>query len=145
MKIISKVYDILGDDGKFIRQKVFCEEQGFINEFDEIDKTAKAAWHLVLYDNTRPAATARLICKNQKEGRYIIGRVAVLMEYRKLHLGSRLVEELEGIAVANGATVLEVSAQCRAKAFYEKCGFAAQGSTYEDEGCPHIKMVKKLV
>ena len=101
MEIVSRVYDILGDDGRFIRNKVFCEEQGFVNEFDETDTLVKAAWHLVLYCNNSPAATARLICMNRKEGRYRIGRVAVLMEYRKMHLGSRLMQELEDIAKAN--------------------------------------------
>ena len=47
MEIVSRVYDILGDDGRFIRNKVFCEEQGFVNEFDETDTLVKAAWHLV--------------------------------------------------------------------------------------------------
>ena len=88
--------------------------------------------------------TARLICMNRKEGRYRIGRVAVLMEYRKMHLGSRLMQELEDIAKANGARIMEVSAQCRAQKFYESCGYNAHGQTYDDEGCPHIRMEKNV-
>ena len=144
MEIVSRVYDILGDDGRFIRNKVFCEEQGFVNEFDETDTLVKGAWHLVLYCNNSPAATARLICMNRKEGRYRIGRVAVLMEYRKMHLGSRLMQELEDIAKANGARIIEVSSQCRAQKFYESCGYNAHGQTYDDEGCPHIRMEKNV-
>ena len=35
-------------DAKIVRQRVFVEEQGFENEFDEIDDFA---YHLVVYQN----------------------------------------------------------------------------------------------
>ena len=47
------IYDTLPDEAAEIRRAVFVEEQGFHNEFDEIDKRAK---HIVLYDNNAPWA-----------------------------------------------------------------------------------------
>lgn len=44
-------------DARLIRQQVFVEEQGFVNEFDDID--AKA-YHAVIYTGGYPIATGRL-------------------------------------------------------------------------------------
>ena len=43
-------------DARLIRQQVFVEEQGFVNEFDDID--AKA-YHAVIYTGGYPIATGR--------------------------------------------------------------------------------------
>ena len=34
-----------------------------------------------------------------------------------------------------GAAGIELSAQCRVRGFYEKCGYAAEGEIYLDEFC----------
>lgn len=52
-----KVYDYLPESAKFVRQTVFVEEQGFVNELDETDNIAM---HIVLYDEKKPAATCRI-------------------------------------------------------------------------------------
>ena len=62
-----------------IRQKVFVEEQGFQDEFDDIDSTAI---HFVLFDDSdKPIATCRVF-KDVIKNSYILGRLAVLKEYR---------------------------------------------------------------
>ena len=43
----TEIYDYLPESSKLIRQTVFVEEQGFVNEIDEIDEIAT---HIVLYD-----------------------------------------------------------------------------------------------
>lgn len=35
-----KVYDYLPESAKFVRQTVFVDEQGFVNELDETDNIA---------------------------------------------------------------------------------------------------------
>jgi len=45
--MITKKYNYLSEDVIRIRQTVFMEEQGFQNEFDEVDKTAT---HIVMYN-----------------------------------------------------------------------------------------------
>lgn len=52
-----KVYDYLSESAKFVRQTVFVEEQGFVNELDETDNIAT---HIVLYDEKKPAAACRI-------------------------------------------------------------------------------------
>lgn len=43
-----KVYDYLQEDAMNIRRNVFMSEQGYKNEFDEIDDRAL---HIVIYNN----------------------------------------------------------------------------------------------
>lgn len=125
-------------DAKLIRQNVFIYEQGFESEFDDVDETAV---HCVIYDNGFPVATGRLFEQNKNAH---IGRVAVQKPYRKKSIGKMVVNCLEEYAKKQGYEKCELSAQMRAKEFYEKIGYTAQGDVYMDEYCPHILMTKKL-
>ena len=60
--MVFKTYDFLSDDAKMIRESVFMKEQGFENEFDEIDDIAI---HIVLYDNKNPVATCRIFKEDE--------------------------------------------------------------------------------
>lgn len=126
-------------DAKLIRQLVFVEEQGFENEFDDIDEFA---YHLVIYQDHQAVATGRMYPKNQKT--MILGRIATIKEYRKMHLGSKIVQLLEKEADKLGYTIFELSAQKQAQGFYEKLGYRVFGKIYYDEWCPHVKMKKYL-
>ncbi len=134
-----KKYDHLCSDAKMIREKVFVEEQGFEEEFDDIDEYAKV---LVFYDNAKPIG----ICRYFKTGdTYHIGRIAVLPEYRGIGLGSEIVRAAEKEIIAEGGTEAELSAQRRAEGFYTKLGYAPEGESYYEEYCEHIRMRRKLV
>lgn len=122
-----------------IREKVFIEEQGFEVEFDNIDEFAT---HILITVNGEPAATGRVF--PHEDDTYIIGRIAVLPEYRGRDLGRILVRKLEEIAKTKNARVTVLSAQVRVKEFYKKIGYTEEGETYLDEGCAHIKMRKEL-
>lgn len=134
--ITSTIENTLTDDAKTIRRLVFIEEQGFQNEFDDIDNAAR---HIVLYENDRPAATGRWYVK---DGAAVIGRVAVLPEFRHMHLGAEVLRRLEEDAAAAGYHTIALSAQCRVRGFYEKQGYRAVGEPYLDEFCEHIRMEK---
>lgn len=56
------------EDAAAVRKQVFVVEQGFEEEFDEIDSLA---WHVVLYDGDKPIATGRTFLR---DGQFIIGR-----------------------------------------------------------------------
>ena len=140
MEIKKRFFKTLPKEAITIREKVFVQEQGFTNEFDETDKNSI---HIVLFSDNSAIATGRLV-KDQDENTYIIGRVAVLEAYRKLHLGNLILTSLEEKAKELGATKICVSAQCRVQTFYEKHDYNAVGDVYYDEYCKHIKMVKTL-
>ena len=81
MQIKARFYDELCGDAMYIRKAVFMQEQGFYNEFDETDKIST---HVVLYNTDgKPVATGRLFPDSDKPNSYIIGRVAVLKEFRR--------------------------------------------------------------
>ncbi len=129
----------LNDDIIKIRTKVFIKEQGFQDEFDDVDKTCS---HIVLYDNETPVAT----CRYFKEGSsYYIGRVAVIKEYRGQKLGNKIMQIAENEILKDGGQKAEVSAQVRVSDFYERLGYKKIGEVYFDEYCEHIRMVKDIV
>lgn len=130
----------LTPDAKAIREAVFINEQGFQNEFDEIDARAV---HVVLYLDGVAAATGRAFQK-EKTSTWLLGRIAVRKEFRGQKLGLKVVNALEAEAKKAGAATAELSAQLQAKGFYEKAGYTAQGGVYKDEHCPHVKMTKPL-
>lgn len=135
------IYQGLSDCAKAIRQKVFMEEQGFRNEFDAIDETAA---HIVMFDEDQiPAATCRVFWDPAMHT-YVLGRLAVVREYRGKKLGAAMVREAESYIRQNGGKSVVLHAQCRITAFYQHLGFAAFGDADEEEGCPHIWMRKDL-
>lgn len=135
-----KIYNFLSDDAKIIRKQVFMEEQGFKNEFDDIDNIS---FHIVMYDETRSVATCRVyedIVKNE----YILGRLSVVKEYRGMSLGAKMIGEAERIVKEKGGTSIRLHAQCRVTPFYGQQGYKEYGVIEDDEGCPHIWMKKQL-
>lgn len=135
-----EIYDYLPDAAKLVRQTVFVEEQGFVNELDDTDDIAT---HIVLYDEEKPAATCRIF-QGEKSGEYILGRLAVMKDYRGKNIGSRMISEAEKCVLAKGGKILMLHSQCRAKDFYAKSGYIEFGEIGYDEGCPHIWMKKQL-
>ncbi|MEG0899085.1 MAG: GNAT family N-acetyltransferase [Oscillospiraceae bacterium] len=124
-----------------LRQKVFVEEQKFVDEFDMIDDNA--IHELILLD-TKPVATARAFVADINTLTYKIGRVCVLKEYRNLGLGKLAVINMENYIRKIGGKTIEISSQMRAEKFYEKLGYEQFGEEYLDENCPHIAMKKEL-
>ncbi len=128
------------EDAVTLRQQVFVIEQGFMEEFDQIDAIA---WHVVLYDDDQPIATGRVYLDGD---RFHIGRVAVSKPYRRLRAGSVVVEKLEEKIAELGGTESYLSSQLQARGFYEKLGYRAETDrSYLDQHCLHIDMIKSLV
>lgn len=133
-------FNYLSPDAKKIREEVFVSEQGFQNEFDEIDNYAT---HLVFYEDNTSVAVCRYY-KDKEKDTYIIGRIAVLKAYRGNHFGQRILEVLEKNIVSEGGKKISLSAQVRVQSFYKRSGYVVKGDIYMDENCPHICMEKNL-
>ncbi len=128
------------EDAKAIRHTVFVEEQGFQDEFDEIDPIAH---HLVVYSENTPVATGRVFLGTK--GEYIIGRIAVIRPYRGEGFGRIVMENLENQARVLGAQSVTLAAQTQARGFYESLGYEVDGEVFLEEHCPHISMKKSLL
>ncbi len=137
----TAVYEGVPDCAKEIRQKVFVEEQGFLDEFDETDA---AAAHIVLFDKDKlPIATCRVFWK-ESMGAYILGRLAVRKEFRGKNIGSAVVRKAEQYVKEQGGSCIALHAQCQAAGFYRKLGFRESGAADEEQGCPHVWMRKSI-
>ncbi len=135
-----RIYDTLPDDAARIREAVFMKEQGFHNEFDSTDRNAS---HLVLYIEGMPAGTCRFF-PGQSQREYVVGRIAIMKEYRGGGLGSKVLCAAESAIRKAGGQKVILHAQQQARAFYEKQGYSAHGEPDFDEDCPHIWMAKTL-
>ncbi|OUN02742.1 GNAT family N-acetyltransferase [Pseudoflavonifractor sp. AF19-9AC] len=135
-----EVYPALPTEAASIRKEVFMEEQGFVEEFDEIDHQAR---HIVVFNGEVPVGTCRFYW-DQERNSYVLGRVAVRKAFRGQSLGLMLVQECERQVIASKANKLFLAAQVRVKEFYEKQGYTAIGREFLEEYCPHIWMYKTL-
>lgn len=139
--MLIRVYEnVLPEDALFIRTEVFVKEQGFVDEFDDIDARCM---HILGYENNLPIAVCRCFFEDNPTV-WHIGRMAVMKDFRKMGLGSAIMTAAEEEIRKRGGAVAELSSQCRAMHFYETLGYAAEGETCLDEGCPHILMKKSL-
>lgn len=130
------------EDEKKLRTEIFMEEQGFEQEFDEIDPIAL---HVVIYDASTPIATGRTYhLDDDPQGLYHMGRICVRKDYRGKQIGALVMRELERVCRDHGGKRATLSAQVQASGFYRTFGYQEQGEIYLDEGCPHIQMVKPL-
>ena len=133
-----RIFHSLPPHAAEIRNTVFVEEQGFVDEFDEIDQVAT---HLVLYDGEIPAGVCRVFVQ---EGIWLLGRFAVMKAYRGKGNGSLLLRGAEEAVRSMGGTSLTLHAQCQASPFYQKNGYTPFGDIEYEQDCPHIAMRKDL-
>lgn len=136
-----KKFNLLCSDAKIVRQSVFVDEQGFKNEFDDIDKRAV---HIVIYIQDKPAAACRYFRDDLNKEIFHIGRVAVLKEFRGMNLGRKVMVVAESEIRNSGGKEIVLSAQTRVKDFYAKLGYTQASREYYDEFCPHVNMRKAL-
>ena len=138
--MIVQVLDHITDEIKQIRIDVFMKEQGFSQEFDEIDETAK---FVLLSIDGKAAGTCRYF-PGKENGSAYIGRLAVRREFRGQRLGATIMIAAENTIRKAGFKTCGLSAQVQARPFYESLGYKAEGDEYLDEDCPHIFMRKVL-
>lgn len=135
----TKVYEVLLEAAREIREKVFVEEQGFMDEFDDADASAR---HLVALDDGKPVGTCRFF--PIADGAYVIGRIAVVAECRGKGIGALLVLAAEREIALSGGSRAVIHGQTRVRSFYEKLGYTPFGDPDEEEGVPHIWLQKLL-
>jgi predicted GNAT family N-acyltransferase len=126
-----------------LRWTVFVEEQGVPPslEVDDHDRDPRTVHALGFHDKV-PAAAGRAVFLEGGVAR--IGRMAVVDDVRKRGLGAALLRFLENEAKHRGAKRATLAAQVRARGFYERNGYAARGTEFDDAGIPHVEMTKAL-
>jgi predicted GNAT family N-acyltransferase len=124
-----------------LRWTVFVEEQG-VRPSDEVDghDLSDAVHALASLDGVRCGAGRFVFVK---PGVAKIERMAVIDDVRGRGVGRALLAFIEEEARRRGATRLALWAQVRARPFYEKAGYAAEGAEFDDgTGIMHVRMSK---
>lgn len=127
-------------DWYFVREEVFIKEQGFHNEFDDIDDVSL---HITIYEDHELVGCGR-IYSGTESGLFILGRIAVLKPFRNRGYGIEIIKNLEEYGIKHGANVFQLDAQQRVLEFYKQLGYEICGEIHFDEHVPHICM-KKIV
>ena len=121
-----------------VRRKVFIEEQG-VPATLEWDGDDPGALHLLAQAiDGEPIGCARLLPDGH------LGRMAVLIDWRGRGVGQALLAAALRAARIRGHTLVQLSAQSHAVAFYVRAGFVSIGPVYEEAGIPHVSMQKSL-
>ena len=126
------------DKSYAIRTKVFCEEQKISKniEFDNLDHLCG---HFLILDNKKAIATARV----RQKGKSVlkIERVAVLLEFRRLKVGSILIKNIiKHYMNLNDKKSVILHSQVAVADFYKTLNFISYGNDFSEDGIPHIAM-----
>ncbi|MFJ1303047.1 GNAT family N-acetyltransferase [Pseudomonadota bacterium AL_CKDN230030165-1A_HGKHYDSX7] len=123
------------------REAVFVVEQRCA--YQEADGLDPEAWHLSVHLGEALAAYARVVAPGLKFDEPSIGRVMTLAAFRDRKLGRALVAEAIAFTEKTypGAGI-RIGAQAHLHKFYGGLGFLPIGEVYDDDGIPHIDMVK---
>ncbi|MEB2269688.1 GNAT family N-acetyltransferase [Bacillus safensis] len=122
------------------RVNVFVVEQTC--PYPEIDHRDQEALHLIAKENGTIAAYCRIFQNGIMYKEASIGRVLVTQAGRKKGYGKMLlVKALEKLSEL-GETSVKIQAQAYLKSFYESFGFKAVTDVYDEDGIPHLDMVK---
>ena len=135
-----RTYDKFPVEAKEIRTEVFVKEQKFQEEFDSIDEYAT---HIIAYEEDKPIAVCRYF--QNEEGKYVLGRLAVIQSHRGKNVGAHVIAEAERQVRELGGESLRLHSQLQAQDFYAKQGYIGGGEIEYEEFCPHIWMTKNLV
>ncbi len=134
-----KIYKQIPPEAMDIRIRVFVDEQGFVDDIEDIDAVAT---HFVAFIDGTAVGTCRTF--EQQSGSYILGRMAVLKEYRNAGIGAKLIREAEEEIKRMGGNRILIHAQLHAKGFYEFCGYTAYGELEYEQDKPHVWLKKQL-
>lgn len=124
-----------------VRMRVFVQEQRVPPE-EEIDALDEVALHLLASTPAEVVATSRLVSLNESMG--LVGRVAVLREWRQQGIADRMLDALETKARELGLNELTLHSQTYITNLYAKHGYTVTSSAYLEAGIEHVTMTKML-
>ncbi len=136
---VSELYQIL-----HWRQSVFVVEQSCA--YLDADGLDLECLHLSLCNpQAELIAYARLLPPGLNGAEPAIGRVLVVPQYRRQQLARALMLcALDEIAQRFASMPVRISAQLYLQDFYQRLGFVATGAPYDEDGIPHIDMLRPL-
>ena len=131
-----ELYEVL----KF-RQLIFVVEQKSL--YLDADGLDQCSEHLLVKKDGNLVGYLRLTPPKKKYKVPSLGRIAVQENMRGNNFGYEIVSE--GLKKSNelyNSVYARISAQQYLINFYERLGFVVEGDIYDEDGIPHIQMVK---
>lgn len=134
---VDQLYRILA-----VRQAVFVVEQTCpYQDADGRDRDAVHLWAEA--DDGAILAYARLFAPGARYVEACIGRVITAPEARRTGLGRALMTEAIARCAARwGPGPIRLGAQRYLERFYGDLGFVPDGEPYDEDGIPHVEMVR---
>jgi ElaA protein len=121
-----------------LRERVFVVEQNCpYLDADGYDRVSRHVW--LAGDAGELRAYLRIVPAGVKFAEVSIGRVVTAPEARGGGLGRELMKR--GIA-ACGAQPIRIGAQAHLERFYSELGFTRASEPYDEDGIPHIEMLR---
>lgn len=144
MRIVIKNFGDLTCDELYnmlkLRSEVFVVEQNCA--YCDPDGWDKEAAHIIIEEDDKVVATARVLPAGTRFRQVSIGRVVVDTAYRNRNLGKLLMQQAISFAgEAFHAEEIKISAQLYLRRFYENLGFRQISEVYDEDGIPHIGML----
>lgn len=87
---------------------------------------------------------ASLILFPHASGVVRLRQMAVASHLQGQGVGARLLAFAEDHARERGIHMVRLHARGTATGFYERAGYAAEGGTFDEDGVPHVLMMKSL-
>lgn len=136
---IREIYSLLQ-----LRQQVFVvEQQCAYLDADDLDQTAS---HLLCHNDAEDArllGCLRLLPPGSRFSYPAIGRLATVANQRGKGLARRMMHmAIERAMHHHPGQPVALSAQCYLIPFYQSLGFLPVSAVYEEDGIPHIDMLR---
>jgi ElaA protein len=128
-----------------LRQQVFVVEQRCV--YQDADGYDRGAYHLLGAEDHPEApllaAYLRVLPPRLKYPQVSFGRVVIAPEARRHGHGRALVQKgLDFIEARYPRVPIRIGAQDYLRGFYEDFGFRVMGDVYDEDGIPHVDMVR---
>lgn len=124
-----------------LRNEVFVVEQNC--PYQDCDNKDQASYHLMCREDDRLLAYTRLVPPGISYSEPSIGRVVTSPSVRRTGLGIELMKRsIEETKKLFGDLPIRIGAQLYLLKFYQSLGFKEEGEIYDEDGIPHIEMVK---
>ncbi len=121
-----------------LRERVFVVEQNCpYLDADGVDPQCRHLW--AEHESGAIHAYLRVVPAGVKFAEVSIGRVITAPEARGTGLGKMLMQR--GLEIA-GAVPVRIGAQAHLEKFYTELGFVRTSDVYDEDGIPHIEMLR---
>lgn len=134
---VDELYSIMA-----ARVQVFVVEQTCA--YQDLDGHDGGALHLVGWSDGAVAAYLRVLPPNERFRERSIGRVITSQAFRGQGLGRELMRRaLDRLDHDFPNAPVRIGAQAHLERFYGELGFVTASAPYEEDGIPHVEMLRE--